>query len=65
MSLEKIDELKSLLDQLRVEYEKFEIKGNAVAGTRARKLLQDVKSGAQELREAIQGRKREKEMLGE
>jgi len=65
MSLEKIDELKSLLDQLRVEYEKFEIKGNAVAGTHARKLLQDVKSGAQELREAIQGRKREKEMLGE
>ncbi|HQF53591.1 MAG TPA: histone H1 [Fibrobacteria bacterium] len=65
MSLEKIDELRSLIDSLRSEYEKFELKGNAVAGTRARKLLQDIKSGAQEIREAIQERKRQKEMLGE
>ena len=65
MSLEKIDELRSLIDSLRSEYEKFEPKGNAVAGTRARKLLQDIKSGAQEIREAIQERKRQKEMLGE
>jgi archaellum component FlaC len=65
MSLEKIDELRSLIDSLRSEYEKFELKGNAVAGTRARKLLQDIKSGAQEIREAIQDRKRQKEMLGE
>lgn len=65
MSLEKIDELRSLIDSLRSEYEKFESKNNAVAGTRARKLLQDIKSGAQEIREAIQERKRQKEMLGE
>lgn len=65
MSLEKIDELRSLIDSLRSEYEKFELKNNAVAGTRARKLLQDIKSGAQEIREAIQERKRQKEMLGE
>ena len=65
MSLEKIDELRSLIDSLRSEYEKFELKGNAVAGTRVRKLLQDIKSGAQEIREAIQERKRQKEMLGE
>ncbi|MBK8801138.1 MAG: histone H1 [Fibrobacteres bacterium] len=65
MSLEKIDSLKSLVEQLRAEYEKFEAKSNAVAGTRARKLLQDIKSEAQELREVIQERKRQKEMLGE
>lgn len=65
MSLEKIESLKSLIEQLRGEYEKFEAKGNAAAGTRARKLLQDIKSEAQELRETIQERKRQKEMLGE
>ncbi|HNY30975.1 MAG TPA: histone H1 [Fibrobacteria bacterium] len=65
MSLEKIDSLKSLVEQLRVEYEKFETKSNAVAGTRARKLLQDIKAEAQALREIIQERKRQKEMLGE
>lgn len=65
MSLEKVESLKSLVDQLRSEYEKFDAKGNAVAGTRARKLLQDIKALAQELRESIQERKRQKEMLGE
>lgn len=65
MSLAKIDELKSLIESLRSEYEKFEAKGNAVAGTRSRKLLQDIKTIAQDLRTAIQEKKREKEMLGE
>jgi hypothetical protein len=65
MSLAKIDELRGLIDQLRVEYEKFDAKGNAVAGTRSRKLLQDIKTIAQDLRVVIQERKREKEMLGE
>ena len=65
MSLEKIDGLRSLIDSLRTEYEKFEGKNNAVAGTRARKILQDIKSVAQELRETIQERKRQKEMLGD
>ena len=65
MSLAKIDELKGLIDSLRTEYEKFEAKGNAVAGTRSRKILQDIKTIAQDLRTAIQEKKREKEMLGE
>lgn len=65
MSLAKIDELKNLIESLRSEYEKFEAKGNAVAGTRSRKLLQDIKTIAQDLRTAIQEKKREKEMLGE
>jgi len=65
MSLAKIDELRSLIESLRVEYEKFEAKGNAVAGTRSRKLLQDIKTIAQDLRTVIQEKKREKEMLGE
>lgn len=65
MSLAKIDELRSLIESLKVEYEKFEAKGNAVAGTRSRKLLQDIKTIAQDLRTVIQEKKREKEMLGE
>ena len=65
MSLAKIDELRGLIEQLRSEYEKFDAKGNAVAGTRSRKLLQDIKTIAQDLRVAIQEKKREKEMLGE
>lgn len=65
MSLAKIDELRGLIDQLRAEYEKFDVKGNAVAGTRSRKLLQDIKTIAQDLRVSIQDKKREKEMLGE
>lgn len=65
MSLAKIDELRGLIDQLRAEYEKFDAKGNAVAGTRSRKLLQDIKTIAQDLRVGIQEKKREKEMMGE
>ncbi|MCB9496817.1 MAG: histone H1 [Fibrobacteria bacterium] len=61
----KIDELRGLIDSLRTEYEKFDAKGNAVAGTRSRKILQDIKTIAQDLRTSIQERKREKEMLGE
>lgn len=65
MSLAKIDELRGMIDSLRSEYEKFDAKGNAVAGTRARKILQDIKTIAQDLRTEIQDKKREKEMLGE
>jgi hypothetical protein len=41
------------IEQLKVEYEKFE-RGNKSAGTRARKSLQNVKKIAQDIRIQIQ-----------
>ena len=56
--------MKNLLTQLEEEYKKFEEKGNQVAGTRARKILQDIKTMAQELRLEIQEAKHKKEEEG-
>ena len=64
MSLARIAEMQNLLDNLKSEYEKFETKGNQVAGTRSRKLLQDIKNIAQDVRLQIQGAKRQKETEG-
>lgn len=50
MSLEKLD---AEIELLKLEYEKFE-RGNKSAGTRARKILQNVKSICQDLRVHIQ-----------
>ena len=43
---------------MKHEYEKF-IKGNKSAGTRARKVLQNIKRTCQDLRVSIQGVKKE------
>jgi len=51
--LEKLDEL---VGQLKEEYGKFE-GGNKSAGTRSRKLCQDIKTACQELRIVIQDKK--------
>ena len=51
--------LQPLIDEielLKVEYEKFE-RGNKSAGTRARKVLQNVKKLCQEIRVKIQEQK--------
>lgn len=64
MSLARIAEMQNLLDNLKSEYEKFETKGNQVAGTRSRKLLQDIKGMAQEIRLSIQDAKRQKDAEG-
>ncbi len=50
MGLEKLEQE---LEALRVEYEKFQ-RGNNSAGTRARKICQNIKKAAQELRNDIQ-----------
>ncbi len=50
MSIEKLEQE---IEELKAEYVKFE-KGNKSAGTRARKILQNIKSTCQELRVAIQ-----------
>ena len=49
-----LETLKNTLSELEVEHSKFYEKGNNSAGTRARKLLQDIKLTAQEGRNDIQ-----------
>ena len=48
--MNKLEELKRLLDTLEVDLVKFYDKGNKAASIRARKTLQDIKSQAQEIR---------------
>jgi hypothetical protein len=50
MNLEKLD---AEIELLKAEYDKFE-RGNKSAGTRARKVLQNVKAICQEIRVHIQ-----------
>lgn len=51
-----IEEIKALVESLESEMEKFE-GGNKSAGTRARKLCQDIKGKTQDLRKDIQAKK--------
>ena len=55
-----IENLDEEVLNLKREYDKFN-RGNKSAGTRARKILQDIKKTCQELRVAIQGAKKEEE----
>jgi len=48
--MDKLNELKQLLDLLEVDLLKFYDKGNKAASIRARKTLQDIKAQAQEIR---------------
>lgn len=47
--LQKVEKIQSLLDQVKIDAEKFE-KGNSAAGTRVRKSLQEIKTLSQDLR---------------
>ena len=53
-----VQTLEQQLEAFKREYEKFE-RGNKSAGTRARKVLQDIKRTCQDLRVSIQGSKKE------
>lgn len=53
-TIEKFNELKSLLEGLESDADKFFNKGNSAAGTRVRKGLQELKNLSQELRLKIQ-----------
>lgn len=57
--MSKIEEIKSLMSVLEEDLVKFYEKGNKAAGTRARKLLQDLKKVCQDTRNDIQQRKNE------
>lgn len=56
-SMQTFNELKSLLEGLEGDADKFFNKGNNAAGTRVRKGLQELKNLSQELRLKIQEKK--------
>jgi len=53
--MEKINEIRSMLDAMGKDLEKFYSKGQNSAGTRLRKALNDVRKKCQEMRNEIQG----------
>ena len=53
-----LTKLMTEIEALRVELDKFE-RGNKSAGTRARKVCQNIKKAVQEIRDQIQERKAE------
>lgn len=53
-----LTQLETLMEALKTEVAKFE-GGNKAAGTRSRKILQDIKGAAQTARLAIQEKKTE------
>lgn len=55
--MSRIEQVKSLVDELEPDMVKFYEKGNKAAGTRARKTLQEIKKVAQEIRLEIQDMK--------
>ena len=59
-SIQKFNELKSLIEGLDGDADKFFNKGNNAAGTRVRKGLQEVKNLAQAIRLEIQDAKNAK-----
>jgi len=55
--MSRLEEVKSLMNDLEEDMTKFYEKGNKAAGTRARKQLQDLKKLSQEIRLEIQDMK--------
>jgi len=52
-----LSEMINLLESVKTDYDKFYGDGNASAGTRIRKAMQEVKSTAQEVRLHVQATK--------
>ena len=52
--MKRYEELKNLVASLEGDFSKFYEKGNAAAGTRVRKGMQELKNLAQEIRVEIQ-----------
>ena len=55
--MQKFNDLKNLLASVEEDVIKFYEKGNASAGTRVRKGMQDIKKLAQEIRIEVQSKK--------
>lgn len=62
--MEKINELKGMLDAMGKDLEKFYSKGQNSAGTRLRKALNEVRKKAQEIRNDIQGIRQQRKTEG-
>ncbi len=56
--MKEYEKIKQILAAIEEDVIKFSEKGNAAAGTRVRKGLQDVKRACQEMRDAIQDLKK-------
>ena len=52
--MSRFDDLKGLVDDLEEDFTKFYEKGNNAAGTRVRKVMQDLKKLAQDIRIEVQ-----------
>lgn len=52
--MEKFEEIKSLIEAVAEDVDKFYVKGNKAAAVRIRKSMQEVKNLAQELRLHVQ-----------
>jgi len=52
-----LNEMITLLEEVRNDYNKFYIDGNASAGSRIRKAMQQVKTNAQDVRVHVQSTK--------
>ena len=54
---ETLNEMISLLESAKTDYNKFYVDGNASAGTRVRKVMQQIKSSAHDVRTHVQATK--------
>jgi len=52
--MEKFNEIKSIVESVAEDVEKFYVKGNKAAAVRIRKAMQDIKNLAQEVRVHVQ-----------
>ena len=55
--MSRFSDVKNLVMSLEADFEKFYDKGNQAAGTRVRKVMQDLKNLAQEIRTEVQDKK--------
>lgn len=55
-----LDEMITLLESVKTDYNKFYDEGNASAGSRIRKAMQQVKTSAQDVRVHVQASKNNK-----
>jgi len=55
-----LDEMITLLESVKTDYNKFYGEGNASAGSRVRKAMQQVKTNAQDVRVHVQATKNSK-----
>jgi len=56
--MQEYEKIKALVAAIEEDVLKFAEKGNAAAGTRVRKGLQDIKRACQEMRDAVQSKKK-------